>query len=136
MRLRSARVGGGGGVLLSAFLLLSLVPASARAIQIPELSGQVRNEGSEEPVAEAWVELLDPEGRSLRRILTDDAGAFLLHAPEPGSWRLRVSRRGFRAHVTPAIEVGGTPVRELLIRIAPSSPPTPRSRFLSDPDPR
>jgi hypothetical protein len=57
------------------------------------------------PVAGALVALLDNQNGDLDVYLSDSGGAFLLEAPNPGRYRIRVERIGHMAVVTPELEL-------------------------------
>lgn len=102
-------------------------PAPPEPPALEAIEGRVVQEADGAAVEEAWVEVLTADGRVVRRTVTDSAGAFRVVLPGPGSWRLRVSRRDFRAVVTEPLEVagGGTvPVEVTLSPRAASSPPS------------
>ncbi|NJD10583.1 MAG: hypothetical protein FIB01_09165 [Gemmatimonadetes bacterium] len=48
------------------------------------------------PVRTALVVLLDAAGKQRAAVLTDSAGAFVVRAPVPGAYQLRVARLGYR----------------------------------------
>lgn len=60
----------------------------------------------DEPVAGAFVVLLDEAGGERDRTLTGQRGAFRLRAVTPGRYRIRLERIGFENVVTEAFDVG------------------------------
>jgi protocatechuate 3,4-dioxygenase beta subunit len=65
----------------------------------------VVSEADGRPVLGALVAVEDDEGRRLRSTLTDEAGRFRIPVAQPGTYRLRVERLGYRALVTEAFTV-------------------------------
>jgi hypothetical protein len=58
--------------------------------------GQLVDARTGEPIARAFVALLDTSGVEVTRALVGDEGTFWLQAPVPGAYRLRFKRIGFR----------------------------------------
>lgn len=79
-------------VILSLFFLLSLLAASPAPAQA--VYGSLLESGSEAPVVEGEVALLDAEGRSVASATSDQLGAFAFHLPSAGAFRLRAERSG------------------------------------------
>ena len=75
-------------------LLLALAAAAPLSAQM--LEGTVLDQANNQPVAEAHVEALRPNGRVAARARTDTAGHFLLQLREAGDYRIRTSRVGYR----------------------------------------
>lgn len=80
-------------------LLLLVLPAllSAQAVGAQTVQGQLVEEGTGSPIAGALVLLLNEDGKTAARVLTDEGGRFLIRAPAPGLYRLRADRIGFRS---------------------------------------
>lgn len=81
---------------LAAAVVLGTGPGRAQAVR-----GQLVDRASGAPISGAFVVLLDQQEREVARALTDDRGRFLLRAPEPGTYRLRSKRIGFRLTLSP-----------------------------------
>ena len=96
-------------------LALALPGALARA---QEVTGIVRDEARQTPLAGAVVVLTAPAGTRLSATLTDDAGRFRLRAPSAGTYGIRVDVIGFRSiHVAPfAVDAAATITRDILFR--------------------
>ncbi len=55
-------------------------------------------DGAGAPVKEAYIHELDPAGKYMSRTMTDDKGAFTIHAPPSQEVRLVAQKRGYPAH--------------------------------------
>lgn len=77
------------------------------------IRGRVMDETNRLPVASAGVTLHDPGGAILSSALTDRAGRYLLTAPGPGRYQLRVEGLGYSDFASPLIDVGELPEYEL-----------------------
>lgn len=118
--IRSDRVGERGlrGAAPLASILLATALLSADALAGQAFQGRVLEEGEGFPVEEVWVELLDLQGRSLRRTLTDEEGGWRLDAPAAGSYRLRFSRIGYQPLVTDTLEVEEGEVARVFVSLS------------------
>jgi hypothetical protein len=68
------------------------------------------------PVRTALVLLLDGEGKERAATLTDTAGAFVVRAPSPGRYRLRVERIGYRTPDALALDLAaGQTIEQRLV---------------------
>jgi hypothetical protein len=79
-------------VALGAASLLALV---AEPVRGQTVLGQLFEARSEVPVEGALVLLLDQEGNEAGGYLTNEVGRFLIRAPAPGRYTLRVERIGY-----------------------------------------
>ncbi len=79
-----------------------LLPAPA---QPQVLRGELVDSVTSLPIDAAFVVLLDASGVERARILTDGLGRFVLRAPEPGGYRLRSERIGYRSVLSPLFEL-------------------------------
>ncbi|HKC39380.1 MAG TPA: carboxypeptidase-like regulatory domain-containing protein [Gemmatimonadales bacterium] len=93
------------GVGLAALLLCAALPASAQTVR-----GLLTDSVSRSPLPGAFLTLVDDKGVERARVMTNQAGEFVLTAPAAGSYRLRSKRIGFRPYVSPALTLtaGGT----------------------------
>lgn len=91
-------------LLLAALLLVPVAVASAGA-QV--LHGRVTDAADGAPVAAAQVAALDSTGATAAWAMSARDGRFELRLPAGGSFRLHVSRVGFRDGISPAVTVEG-----------------------------
>lgn len=92
--------------LLSACALLSgAAPARAQVVR-----GEVVEDRTSAPVQGAMVVLLDVDGRTIGRVLTDAGGRFIMRTDRPGLHMLRVERIGYGTVDSDSFDVpvGGT----------------------------
>lgn len=68
--------------------------------------GAVVERSTAEPIHGVFVGLMDPTGRRVAGVLTDQTGIFRLRAPASGPYTLRADRIGFGAAESPLLEVG------------------------------
>jgi hypothetical protein len=102
--------------LLLLATLAALVAPAAAAAQI-RLTGIVRDDVSEEPIAGARVEIIDYWGLKLVQLSTGADGSFGYELRRRGSYRLRVSRVGFRTTTTPQIPTGTNTYLNVEVRL-------------------
>ena len=94
-----------------ATLVAVLLPVlGALPLAAQQVRGRLVLQHDGSPVSEALVLLLDAERKEVARTASTASGGFLLVAPAPGSYWVRVQRIGFRAWETnsPVLEAGGT----------------------------
>lgn len=84
---------------------LALLALSASPLTAQLLGGRVLDKESSEPVKDAVVELLNPEGRSVQRSRTDRDGFFVFELRQPGQFRLRTSRIGYQPTTSSMVAV-------------------------------
>lgn len=82
---------GGAWPVVLAGLALAVRPLAGQAVR-----GQLVDRSNGFPIGGAFVVLLDQQGTEVARVLTGDAGSFLIRAPGPGTYRLQSKRIGFR----------------------------------------
>jgi hypothetical protein len=75
-------------------------PVSGQAI-----IGKVLNDSNGEPIAVADVQLLDMQGTTRARAVSDTAGLFRLVAPVPGKYTLRAALIGYATTVSKPLEL-------------------------------
>lgn len=86
---------------LSTLLALGVaMPAAGQTIR-----GVLVDEANAAPIQGAFVVLLTDDATELGSVLTDEAGRFLLTAPAPGRYTLRVDRIGYRSEESPPLEL-------------------------------
>lgn len=102
--------------LLAGVLLACSTPAAAQMV-----SGTVVEDGTDQPVAGATIELMDTTGLRRGTVVADTSGAFRILVPQPGVYRLRVSHIAYATTETPTINAEmGTQV-ELELRMNPTA---------------
>jgi hypothetical protein len=90
--------------LLVSFVLVLFTVPSVWAQNVGSLQGTVVDP-SGETVAEAKITLVDLVNGAQRTAMTDDAGTFGFVQLNPGSYRLEISKQGFRTHVEERVSV-------------------------------
>jgi hypothetical protein len=96
---------------LIALLVAVVLPAlGALPLAAQQVRGRLVLQSDGSPVSEALVLLLDQERKEVARTASTASGGFLLTAPLPGSYWVRVQRIGFHAWETnaPVLEAGAT----------------------------
>ncbi|UCC71998.1 MAG: carboxypeptidase regulatory-like domain-containing protein [Gemmatimonadota bacterium] len=86
--------------------------------------GALLEEGTGAPIEGAFIRLLDEGDQQLHRVvgaLSGPDGRFLVRAPEPGRYRLRAERIGFKSTLSDVIELAAGQTVEQVI-IAPVEP--------------
>ena len=79
------------------FLPLVLLTLAVTApLRGQSVRGQLVDKTNGAAISGAFVVLVDQGGQEVARVLTGDAGTFLLRAPAPGTYRLQSKRIGFR----------------------------------------
>ena len=96
---------------LTAVLCTLLLAPAALASQT--VHGQVRESGSNTPVRGSFVVLLDETGRRRVGLLTDSAGRYVIRAPAPGAYRLRVETLGYESVLSDPFTLALEEVRTL-----------------------
>ena len=85
-----------GMVAARVLTVLASALSVAAALHAQAVSGVLVEKGNGRPIRGAFVVLLDERDGEVMRTLTDDAGRFLLRAPNAGTYRLQSKRIGFR----------------------------------------
>jgi hypothetical protein len=94
-----------GGAMIRRIVPLLLL-AFAPALSAQTVRGHVIERGSQQPIAGAFVVLLDAGGFRVGATLSGPAGEFEHRAPHPGMYRLKVERIGAQTVTSPAFEIG------------------------------
>ncbi len=76
-------------------LAWAATPAAGQIVR-----GQILEESTDTPIHGAMIVLLDMDGRAARRVLTDGSGGFIIEAPQPGPYRIRIDRIGYENFTT------------------------------------
>jgi hypothetical protein len=97
---------------------MGLALAIARDAGAQTVTGRVRLKGEGSPVAGAIVALVDSTGRAVVARLANDSGVFVLTAPFPGTYTLRVERVGFRVTTSPRFLVRQDAPTEVPVMVA------------------
>lgn len=92
-------------------------PLSAQATQ--GIRGTVSEEGTGRAIGGAFLALLDHDGERVAGGLSRDDGSFLVRVPQPGLYRLRAERIGFRSTESVEVRVGEGELVELDV-VAPA----------------
>jgi hypothetical protein len=89
--------------------------------QGPRIEGRLIDRENREPLGGALVTLVDGGGREWSSAVTGDDGRFLLEAPEPGGYRVRVERLGYRVWTSPevALEAGAARIATFWVPVEP-----------------
>lgn len=95
--------------------------AVAPLLRAQAAEGRVVDSLSGTPIAGALVLLVDSAGAERARALTYESGGFLLRAPAPGRYRVRVLRIGFQRWESPPVSL--EPGRTVALRTAVPSVP-------------
>jgi protocatechuate 3,4-dioxygenase beta subunit len=82
--------------VISPLCVLALLAGQAGPVLGQAVRGVLVERGNGRPVRGAFVVLLDEREAEVARVLTDDAGRFLLRAPSAGAYRIQSKRIGFR----------------------------------------
>lgn len=94
-------------------LAFTAVPAAAQV----RLTGLVLDDDGARPVPGARIEIFDFAGYKLAQVTTDEAGSFAYALRRPGTYRLRVSRVGYRVTSTPELRTGANSYVNVEVRI-------------------
>lgn len=81
-------------------LVLAAASAGAQVVQ-----GRVTERDSTTPAVGTIVQLVDASGHEVVQALSREQGEFLLRAPAPGRYRVRVLRIGFRPTISAPVDV-------------------------------
>lgn len=98
-------------------LALSLTPLQYALSQT--LRGQRIDSIGGHAVPGGFIVLLDTEDREVARTLAGAAGAFVIRAPAPGTYRLRSERIGYRTSISPPLDLAAAETRDYAFRVTP-----------------
>lgn len=98
---------------IACLLLCSALSSAAAQV----VRGRILEELNRQPVTGAWVLLLDQNGRTHARSLTDASGQFLVRAEGAGEFRLRTILIGYRKWESEplSLAVGQTVVQDVMM---------------------
>lgn len=91
----------GRGLVVTLAALLGLAPR----LSAQTLRGRVLEEDGDRPVSTAIVRLLDADGKPMKLVTSDSAGAYRLRTPGPGRFYLSAERIGYETTRSPLLEV-------------------------------
>ena len=91
-----------------AAIMLAAAPVAAQGVR-----GTIAEQASKRPIAGAVVLLLDATNAPVARDLSSESGSFRLSAPQPGVYRVRTLRIGFRPVVSEPITLASGPDKTL-----------------------
>ncbi|MBI4539441.1 MAG: carboxypeptidase regulatory-like domain-containing protein [Gemmatimonadetes bacterium] len=92
--------------LLVAVLFCAALPlAGFKAVSAQTVRGELVEEGTGYAIVGAFTTLLDEREEAVARWLTDAEGRFLLRAPGPGLYRVRVERIGYAGVDSPSLDL-------------------------------
>ena len=80
--------------LVTVLVVVALLSTAAR-VDAQTLRGQVVEDGTDTAIAGALVLLISPDGEEAASAVSGGTGAYVIRAPAPGEWSLRVERIGF-----------------------------------------
>jgi hypothetical protein len=89
----------------AALCVLAPLRVEAQSQARQAVRGEVTNATTGEGIAGAFVVLLDTADVQRGAVLTNDAGGFIVTAPRPGRYHLRVELIGFADTMTPVFDV-------------------------------
>ena len=110
-----------------------LTPLLCAALLMPKalsgqtVHGQVREPGGA-PVRGSFVVLLDGSGQRRIGLLTDSAGRYVMRAPRPGVYRVRIERLGYESVQSDAFSIAAQEVRALSFEMRVSALRLPELR--------
>jgi hypothetical protein len=111
----------GGGRSALPLLLLSAVllagAATPLTLAAQTVQGQLLDQESLAPVEGALVLLLGGSGEELDGYLTNAAGRFILHAPEPGTYTVRAERIGYESVTSEPFPLEGSQIFGLRLEV-------------------
>ncbi len=90
----------------------------APAISAQTVRGNLIQTGSGEPIAQAFIILLDSSGGVVATTLSSAAGEFVISAPASGRYRLRTDRIGYASTHSAVFELSRGQVLEYQMRVA------------------
>jgi hypothetical protein len=109
------------GILAAAIAFGTAGPADAQTLR-----GQVLEDGTDTAIAGALVLLISPEGEEAASAVSGGTGAYVIRAPAPGEWSLRVERIGFASSTAGPfrLAVGADRTVPLVVSSVPVALPT------------
>ena len=86
-------------------LAVAVLAIAAANLPAQTIRGELVGAITSQPVTYALVLLVDAAGHERARTLSDAAGQFVLLAPSPGTYRVRILRIGFKSFESPAMQL-------------------------------
>jgi hypothetical protein len=109
----------------------ALLLAVAPALEGQVVHGRVVDDATAAPLDFVTIDLLDGTGERRGGTVSDSAGEFSVRAPGAGSWTLRLTRIGYAAVHTAAVEVGASERVELELRMSLTAVPLEALRVVA-----
>jgi hypothetical protein len=106
----------------SAFVLACAMVTAASTSAAQTISGHLIDAATRQPIAAGTLALLGAD-TLLVSVVTDSTGRFVLRAPQPGSYRLRGERIGYRTAVTPPLDLAADDTLRVEFRLAVAAVP-------------
>ena len=100
-----------------AFILACVLALTVRVAAAQTVRGVAVSRGTGEPVNGGIVALLDSAGRAHAATIADDSGRFVIKAPAPGSYQLRVERVGFKSFLSVAFVLADAESRDVSLEV-------------------
>ncbi|HEX2206297.1 MAG TPA: carboxypeptidase-like regulatory domain-containing protein [Longimicrobium sp.] len=97
----------------AAVFALALAALDARNAHAQRVDGRIVDAETTVPVAGATLQLVDEQGRTVHRTVSNGRGYFTLQARAPGLYRIRASRVGYRDGTSGPIDLVSTREREV-----------------------
>lgn len=97
-------------------MLVALV--FAPALRAQTVRGSLVQSGSGDPIAQAFIMLLDASGAVVATTLTSSRGEFVIRGPISGTYRLRTDRIGYASAHSPELELKRGQVLEYEMQVA------------------
>ena len=97
----------GKGLMTRAIVVVAGLMCSSALAQAQSIRGTVVDEATRAPIPGVLMTMVGADDRPLGvGVRTDSMGAFMVHAPRSGTWRVRTSRLGYAPTTSPAVELG------------------------------
>lgn len=108
-------------LMCRAALLIIMLAGAAAPAAAQLVSGKVVDEGTEQPIGGATIELVDATGLMRGSVVADTLGEFHMMVPQPGIYRLRVSHIAYTTTETPDVNTAVGIEVEVELRMRPAA---------------
>jgi hypothetical protein len=112
-------------------IVLALCLAGPVAAQVA-ISGRILEEGTNQPIANVQMGLIDAEGQVSASALTDSIGAFRLEAGGAGDYSISIQRLGFARVRTEPLTLAANEVLQVEITLDPEAVTVDGVRVVAD----